>query len=656
MKSAGVVAAVLFAGAVTASLFFHGVLADYFVLTQLALLGALFAALWSRHGHRIVLPLTPLAVTLTLYWAWLGLTLVWGNAAYHNLIGFWWLGSLPFAFWIYTLLPEPDRAWRLGSRPVVAIAVALALHGLWQLVAHGWAPKSVFLDINSCAAFLVLVALPLGARFLTDAGRQPARAALAGVSLFVLVAAVGATGGRGVMLALLIAAALLIALGAKHAPRRASFGLVAILAIGLVAGNLLAAGRPAARMLTLADPLEGSGAVRLMIWERSVELIREAPWTGHGLGSFTLLFAARQDPGDDSAGFMAHNDYLQLWLEGGLPALVLLVAVFIATAMAAWRVMRVRYRERGEALESAGLLAGLVAIAAHSAVNFNLYVLPTLLVVGAMLGRLHELRNRVAAPRVIAINALRRVRPAVYRLLLILVLLVPASYWIAVSLGNYFFQEAVHLATAGRYDEADAALARAAQLSPGAEITLVARADLYRHVIGAAPATASAQKRELFEQALASLRQAEQLNPHRAEIFLARARLWRQLAEAGGPDWRERAANGFERAIGLRPRYFAARLEYARLLLDAGRRDVARQVLEAGLEHYRIADRAMIPYYRLVASLRHEAGEVEAAQALERDIAAINTASAEALPLPAERMRIYSLYDAVHALRAWLPG
>lgn len=72
------------------------------------------------------------------------------------------------------------------------------------------------------------------------------------------------------------------------------------------------------RLLTLTDPLANLSG-REVIWQPSIELIREKPILGHGLNSFHAIFPAELRPmlTDAGAGDW-HNVYLQVAAESGL--------------------------------------------------------------------------------------------------------------------------------------------------------------------------------------------------------------------------------------------------------------------------------------------------------------------------------------------------
>jgi len=383
------VCAALFFLVFLSALYYHGFIADFFCITQVLLLLWLLSALWRWGRDGIPLPRSALALLLVAYAGWLALTLTWGTVPNYNIVTFWGLGSLPLVFWLYVTNPEREALWYRAAVPVLLLALALSTQATYQLMAKAVEPKSVFLDLNSHAAFLVLIALAAAGYFLAAyAGWQGNGARswqlILGAAVSVLVFAVAITAGRGALLALVTGMGVLLAVAWWRKLRRPAALLAAISVVALVAGNLAARGRTTERLVTLVDPA-AAGWGRFMIWEQAWNLIKESPWLGKGLGTFGLVFPSRQHPLDGSAGFMVHNDYLQLWLEAGLPGLVLLLAIYVSTLVLFIRVLRSDRYTTAQALEITGLFSGLLAIAMHSFINFNLYVLPTSLIAGVML-------------------------------------------------------------------------------------------------------------------------------------------------------------------------------------------------------------------------------------------------------------------------------
>jgi O-antigen ligase len=82
--------------------------------------------------------------------------------------------------------------------------------------------------------------------------------------------------------------------------------------------------------------VDTSLGMRLRMVDLTSDMIRERPWTGHGVGSWAGLWASRVQGGELlRAHTTPHNEYLLLAAQGGLPALMLGGAVLGGAVLAA---------------------------------------------------------------------------------------------------------------------------------------------------------------------------------------------------------------------------------------------------------------------------------------------------------------------------------
>lgn len=112
---------------------------------------------------------------------------------------------------------------------------------------------------------------------------------------------------------------------------------------------------------------------RIAIWKDTAHLIADRKWTGAGLGAYERgLYLYKTVKPTRTVDF-AHNDYLQILAELGIPGALLAAAL---GAWIVWRCLAVALWQRGSRnWELAlGLLGAIVAIALHSLTDFNLYI------------------------------------------------------------------------------------------------------------------------------------------------------------------------------------------------------------------------------------------------------------------------------------------
>ena len=314
-----------------------------------------------------------------------------------------------------------------------------------------------------------------------------------------------------------------------------------------------------------------------------------------------------------------HNDYLQIWIETGLPGLLLLLGIYVAVLVTFIRLLRHATRDSAVIIEAAGLFGGLLAIAVHTFFDFHLYIHPIQLVMGLVLARLHALYLTHVPADVLVVTPSKRLGPRAYRVFSFLVVLLPLIYFAALGTSVLLTYKARELSAQGKWVEASVTLSRAAQLMPTSDLVLISHADMLRQALGHLPPDSGADRRTLYREALALLDDAEKVNPLRPQLFFVRGLLYQQAPDLTGPDWADRAARAYATALKRDPMAFWAREAYGGLLLWQGKLELAKDVLEGGID-YRYASGAVVGYYALLARARREAGEIERAETLEKKI------------------------------------
>lgn len=232
-----------------------------------------------------------------------------------------------------------------------------------------------FANANHMAS-LLLVTLPFLAAVLA-ASRTPGNvqrysaviALIAGAALVVAVgiALNGSLAGYGLAVPILVASAMIVAPG-----RGKSLGwLAAVAAILVIAAVGWLATTPISSTNLLKTTAQTSVQSREAIAATTVRAIGEFMPLGSGVGSFRRVYALYEDHDRlDPTTYVnhAHNDYLEIALETGLPG-ILLLAVFLIwwarTALRAWGPGEPDPYARAGAVASAAILV-------HSLVDFPL--------------------------------------------------------------------------------------------------------------------------------------------------------------------------------------------------------------------------------------------------------------------------------------------
>jgi putative inorganic carbon (HCO3(-)) transporter len=245
----------------------------------------------------------------------------------------WYLigGKLPFV--PVDIYPQLNAIANDSINPnVMAGYLALVVSFLVAVVLFGWGQLARWLR----ALILFAIGLPLGVIVLTQS--------------------------RGGLLALALSLLALLAL-------RWRWGWLLALALLGVAG--LAVANIGAGVFT--DSLTGggiSGSVvdRMEVWSRGIYMVQDFFFTGSGMGSFNhvvrefypFMIAAPDVP-------HAHNLFLQVAIDLGVPGLIAWLTILFLIIAAAWQVYRQGLATNNHlwAGYGAGFLASLVVLVAH---------------------------------------------------------------------------------------------------------------------------------------------------------------------------------------------------------------------------------------------------------------------------------------------------
>ncbi len=123
-----------------------------------------------------------------------------------------------------------------------------------------------------------------------------------------------------------------------YATRRPGL-LVVFLALFIIAG--VATGVFQARFDDFINPKRvtewNNLTDREEIWQVVDRGIREEPWMGHGLGSVNR-FVSMSPRRNNTLELGAHNDYRKFLFEGGIPAGLSYLAMWLALIVSAWRI------------------------------------------------------------------------------------------------------------------------------------------------------------------------------------------------------------------------------------------------------------------------------------------------------------------------------
>jgi O-antigen ligase len=263
-------------------------------------------------------------------------------------------GINPFPWWEYPELPHGNRLTATFGNPNhIAGYLEMALPVIIGLLLTGVAAGKRVLVL--CLIFITLMAL-------------------------VLTLSRGAWFGA---LVGLFCMAMCLVRDRHFVHKRVILGLVAgLVAVGLI---VLSSTTVVERISTVTqEGVEPNLGARVVVWGRTVDIIRDYPVLGTGPGTFSTIFTQYQPPGFSTVFTMAHNDYLQFISETGLPLIGVMAWMLIGLYKKASKKLENPSRlVRGITIGAGG---GITAVLAHSFVDFDLHIPASVILLVILVG------------------------------------------------------------------------------------------------------------------------------------------------------------------------------------------------------------------------------------------------------------------------------
>ncbi len=144
-----------------------------------------------------------------------------------------------------------------------------------------------------------------------------------------------------------------------------SVSFIVLLAIGLTPVK--------ERIETLtSSSIESTFKGRWIVWQNTLDLVRDFPFFGSGLGTFRHAFLGYYPSGSSHGWLQTHNDYLQFLSEVGIIGFsIFLIGLFIFIYRFYWKALFIIGSDRYIYL---GLAMAIFSMAIHSFVDFNLQI------------------------------------------------------------------------------------------------------------------------------------------------------------------------------------------------------------------------------------------------------------------------------------------
>jgi len=264
------------------------------------------------------------------------------------------------ALWVtVVILVDSGARVRWTLLAAVGSAAFASLYAVRQQLAYGDATAGfraagIFSDSNQYA---LVVGLWIPLSFLWTVGKRPRHERLFCLGcLIVSLLGVFAAASRGGFVGLISGFVYLIARSRRPVRNLLFVGALTIPLLFWSSSSLLR------RIAAPADGDLQAQDARLIVWKAGLRMVEKYPLIGVGMHNFKSQ-VVQYEEGDERVESLAHNSYLEIAAESGMPALLTLLG-FLGTTFVALERMRKRSQRNGLphlSNTALGLQAGLIS-------------------------------------------------------------------------------------------------------------------------------------------------------------------------------------------------------------------------------------------------------------------------------------------------------
>ncbi len=542
-----------------------------------------------------VIKINFLTYAILALWAIAAFSCALSDVKFVSITFLYFFSAFPITFLLFSMMDT--------SIIFKCIRGILLVLGVSALVQFFWMPEMLkfggthwpFSDNNSLGAMLAVGTLLFWGETLRGGKWQHANF----IATLVMFASIMTTEGRAVALAFagVWIVMTMLARPVTKKPVLAFLGAVLIVLGTMTASELSiphwftdgAQTIESFQTASVDEPNHLSGS-RFMIWKSTIEMFVAHPLTGTGIGTFFIYYPEYRNPLDDSAGYMAHNDLLQFAAEMGFMAPILAVLIVGFVCVQTFKRIR-KIENQNDRLNLLIPFSAFVLVVGHSLVNFNFYILPSLMTTGFMLA----VWNKQIATREYAVGMKKQVRD-ICVVFGIFIAFIPL--W-GVAISEYQVGKAADELGTGNV----AAFAHHLNLADTTGLGLNGRAYLQAAIFAAGTKDT--------KRAVELLDRAERANPRMAQTYVERSKILQSTDK-------EAALVQARHAMLINPASLPARVQLADMLERMGQRKESYDVLKAGMIGM-MRNPNPQSYYQRVATMALEFGDMHTNKlALER--------------------------------------
>ncbi|MDR3503711.1 MAG: O-antigen ligase family protein [Legionella sp.] len=576
---------------------------DSFLLgMSYALILASALVYFSAQRQQVKCKISTLHIVLILWLLWICIPPLLGWVPLSSLFGIFQCSLWIFIFFISD--QSKTGLWKVFFYTLWLLGVINACYSLFQFFILGQMPCGLFMSKNTAAAFFMLTLLTINGQFLTqsiqkETGKRHAfYLSLLGISILILLIALFAAFSRGVLISLSSGLLLEFWLLRKLIVKKRLLGFIGLLLLAIGILGLFAQPEIQHRLVLLQREKS-----RWIIWQGAWSLWQNSPWHGIGIFNFMHYYPAFSLPGDGSLLQYAHNDFLQLLIETGLPGGLILLSLLIVIGYSFIRYcLQQNQLDPERHIRIVICFTALMSFSLHSMVDFNFYVPSMNLLLGCYLGCLHRLLKQEQLITTLVINFSSRSK-RISNSLIGLFFLFLSINWGQLVLMSHYSARTEEAMQKGKYQLALKENQHALAWGKSAEL-YSQRADILLQL--SQHAEHETKPHQFTMQANQAIEKAIAINPYYAHPYAQRALVQLLLNNP------QEAQTFFYQALRKDPHDSLSRITFCRLLVAQQELIEAQQILEQGLNYPIPAEQAEL-YLNYLAKLRYENGEQQRA-------------------------------------------
>ncbi len=554
----------------------------------------LLYSIYRNYKKNLILPKPPISLLVVLFTFWCFLTVFWSDVPAISLLRAITISASVVGLYSYFLITNNTLSWEKIWWSVIAAGIILFIYSCIEVYLGINPPNSLFFNKNTHASYLNLIILPTSAYFLLSP-KGNTRLFL-GIALFALEFSHALPGSRGATAGQIIGLIMIFFAGRQHLTRKVVNQYLAIYLTAIISATLLTS-----NLLRFFEyKIEEADLGRREIWEGAINLLKDTPWYGGGIGTFWLTYPAYRQINDPSAGLNAHNDYLQYLIETGVPGLAFLLMIMLAILYYWWIYIQNKEIEVSRKIEASGLIAGITAIGFHSFFSFNLGVFCVLYLIGLLLGRFLEI-SKYTKPAVFL--DLIPIRKSIFGLTIGAIFIVYTVYFSIISTFSHLYVKGEQAYLEGKITEADTLVSSAMSIYPYDDRPYLFYVQTFLSILEKDTELTDQKKQLLYDKSLEYLNKARQINPHREAADYLQASLYEQMPLLSSGHWKLKATRYYQKCLETNPRFLPASRDLASLYLSRGETEKAADVVFKAIRYWHMSNQTTLDFYNFAEKI-----------------------------------------------------